>query len=129
MTLAVFIGLSGSDSANVQAIGWRAAPPEGSAGQTSAVVPLVGATANPDQLASLLSTLANEAYQFGWTGLQALVANLAEQPWTGAARTLLASPARAALTFGTGVLLYASGVLAMRRLMTASTNGVARAHS
>jgi hypothetical protein len=85
--------------------------------------------ANPDQLASLLSTLANEAYQFGWTGLQALVANLAEQPWTGAARTLLASPARAALTFGTGVLLYASGVLAMRRLMTASTNGVARAHS
>jgi len=84
---------------------------------------------HPDQLASLMSWMGNEAYQMGWTGLQALVANLAEQPWTGAARTLLASPARAALSLGTGILLYASGILAMRRLMTAPTNGVSRAHS
>ncbi len=79
---------------------------------------------HPDQLASLMSWLGNEAYRYGWTGLQAVVANLAEQPWTGAARTLLASPARAALSIGAGVLLYASGLLAMRRLMTAPTNGV-----
>ena len=84
---------------------------------------------HPDQLASLMSWMGNEAYQMGWVGLQALVANLAEQPWTGAARTLLASPARAALSLGTGILLYASGILAMRRLMTAPTNGVSRAHS
>lgn len=84
---------------------------------------------HPDQLSSLLASAGNEAVRFGWTGLQALVANLAEQPWTGAARTLLASPARAALTLGTGILLYASGLLAMRRLMTAPTNGVIRAHS
>jgi len=84
---------------------------------------------HPDQLASFLTSLGNEAYRFGWTGLQALVANLAEQPWTGAARTLLSSPARAALTLGTGILLYASGLLAMRRLLTAPTHGVTRAHS
>ena len=84
---------------------------------------------HPDQLASLMSWMGNKAFQMGWTGLQALVANLAEQPWTGAARTLLASPARAALSLGTGILLYASGILAMRRLMTAPTNGVSRAHS
>ena len=84
---------------------------------------------HPDQLTSLLSSLGNEAVQIGWTGLQALVANLAEQPWTGAARALLSSPARAALTTGAGILLYASGLLAMRRLMTAPTNGGARAHS
>jgi hypothetical protein len=84
---------------------------------------------HPDQLASLLSSLGNKAVQIGWTGLQALVANLAEQPWTGAARALLSSPARAALTIGAGILLYASGLLVMRRLMTAPTNGGAHAHS
>ena len=82
-----------------------------------------------DQLASLLSSAGNAAYQAGWTGLQALVANLAEQPWTGAARAFLSTPARVALTLGTGILLYASGLLAMRRLMTAPTHGVSRAHS
>ena len=84
---------------------------------------------HPDQLTSLLSSLGNQVVQIGWTGLQALVANLAEQPWTGAARALLSSPARAALTTGAGILLYASGLLAMRRLMTAPTHGVSRAHS
>ncbi|MEP6745995.1 MAG: hypothetical protein ABJB33_10910 [Gemmatimonadota bacterium] len=108
---------------------WRAVAAGVGLAVTGAGLSVAWSLGHPDQLASLVSSLGNAAYRFGWTGLQALVANLAEQPWTGAARTLLSSPARAALTLGTGILLYASGLLAMRRLMTAPTNGVARAHS
>ena len=108
---------------------WRAVAAGVGLAVTGAGLSVAWSLSHPDQLASLLTSLGNEAYQLGWTGLQALVANLAEQPWTGAARTLLSSPARAALTLGTGILLYASGLLAMRRLMTAPTNGVSRAHS
>lgn len=108
---------------------WRAVAAGVGLAVTGAGLSVAWSLSHPDQLASLLSSLGNEAYRLGWTGLQALVANLAEQPWTGAARTLLSSPARAALTLGTGILLYASGLLAMRRLLTAPTHGVARAHS
>jgi hypothetical protein len=108
---------------------WRAVAAGVGLAVAGAGLSVAWSLSHPDQLASLLASLGNEALQLGWTGLQALVANLAEQPWTGAARTLLSSPARAALTLGTGILLYASGLLAMRRLMTAPTNGVSRAHS
>ena len=108
---------------------WRAVAAGVGLAVTGAGLSVAWSLGHPDQLASLVSSVGNAAYRFGWTGLQALVANLAEQPWTGAARTLLSSPARAALTLGTGILLYASGLLAMRRLMTAPTNGAARAHS
>lgn len=108
---------------------WRAVAAGVGLAVTGAGLSVAWSLSHPDQLASLLSSFGNEAYRLGWTGLQALVANLAEQPWTGAARTLLSSPARAALTLGTGILLYASGLLAMRRLMTAPTHGVSRVHS
>jgi len=108
---------------------WRAMAAGVALAVSGAGLSVAWSLGHPDQLASLMSWMGNEAYQMGWTGLQALVANLAEQPWTGAVRTLLASPARAALSLGTGILLYASGILAMRRLMTAPTNGVSRAHS
>lgn len=108
---------------------WRAVAAGAVLAVTGAGLSVAWSLGHPDQLASLVSSLGNAAYRYGWTGLQALVANLAEQPWTGAARTLLSSPARAALTLGTGILLYASGLLAMRRLMTVPTNGVSRAHS
>jgi len=103
---------------------WRAVAASAALAVGGAGLSVAWSISHPDQLASLMSLMGEQAYQFGWTGLQAVVANLAEQPWTGAVRTLLASPARAALSLGAGILLYASGLLAMRRLLTAPTNGV-----
>jgi hypothetical protein len=103
---------------------WRAVAASAALAVGGAGLSVAWSLSHPDQLASLMSWMGEQAYQFGWTGLQAVVANLAEQPWTGAVRTLLASPARAALALGSGILLYASGLLAMRRLLTAPTNGV-----
>jgi hypothetical protein len=108
---------------------WRALAASAVLAVGGAGLSVAWSISHPDQLASLMSWMGAQAYQFGWTGLQAVVANLAEQPWTGAVRNLLASPARAAFTLGAGILLYASGLLAMRRLLTAPTNGVGHVHS
>jgi hypothetical protein len=108
---------------------WRALAASAVLAVGGAGLSVAWSISHPDQLASLMTWMGAQAYQFGWTGLQAVVANLAEQPWTGAVRNLLASPARAAFTLGAGILLYASGLLAMRRLLTAPTNGVGHVHS
>lgn len=108
---------------------WRAVAATAALAVAGAGLSVVWSLTHQDQLSTLVSGLGSAAYQYGWTGLQALVANLAEQPWFGAARNLLASPTRAALTLGAGVLLYASGLLALRRLLTAPTSGGAYARS
>jgi hypothetical protein len=83
--------------------------------------------ANQATLASLGSWLAAEGSHWLWLGLRAVASNVLEQPWYGAVRTWMATPGRIALTVGLALAAYLTGLLTLRRLMTAPTPRVADA--
>lgn len=96
----------------------------------AAVVAVAGASASaawslahPEAFPAASAWVAGEASQWFWITVRTLASNVAEQPWYGAARSLLGSPARAALVSACGILLYASGIVAMRRLLTPVARG------
>ncbi|MGH7532169.1 MAG: anti-sigma factor family protein [Gemmatimonadales bacterium] len=88
-----------------------------------ATVSAAWSLAHPDAFPAASAWVAGEASQWFWTTVRTLASNVTEQPWYGAARSLLGSPARAVLVSVFGVLLYASGIVAMRRLLTPAARG------
>ena len=97
---------------------WKALVAASAALVAGATVSVAWSLAHPDALPALGGWVAGEASQWFWVTVRTLASNVTEQPWYGAARSLLGSPARAVLVSAGCLLLYASGVLAMRRLLT-----------
>jgi hypothetical protein len=83
--------------------------------------------ANQATMASIGSWLAAEGSHWLWMGLRGVASNVLEQPWYGAVRTWMATPGRIALTVGLALAAYLTGLLTLRRLMTAPTPRVADA--
>lgn len=73
---------------------------------------------NRDTLLALGGWLASEAGQWAWVGLRGAALTLMEQPWFAGVRGLLDEPGRLALASALGTLVYVTGVLALRRLLT-----------
>lgn len=101
----------------------------------SVAVVLVGAMAasiiwtslNREVLTSAGNWLGGEATQWFWVALRGAFANVTEQPWFDAARRLLGGPIRLALVSAGATLLYAAGLVALRKLMTSPSEGAAHA--
>jgi hypothetical protein len=86
--------------------------------------------ANRDTLLAFGSWLSTEAGQWAWVGVRGTALTLMEQPWFAGFRGLLDAPGRLALASAFGTLVYLTGVLALRRLLTvpAPTQRVAHAN-
>ena len=80
---------------------------------------VVWTLANRDTLLAFGGWLATEAGQWAWVGLRGTALTLMEQPWFAGFRGLLDDPGRLALASAFGTLVYVTGVLALRRLLTA----------
>lgn len=101
---------------------------------TVAVLGSMGASiawslSHPDALASAGNWLLSEAGTWLWVGVRGLASNLFEQPWYDRVRSTLGSPERLAIFSGSLSLAYLTGVLTLRRLMTAPASGVTRARA
>ena len=71
--------------------------------------------------------LLGESSQLLWVSVQAVASNLLEQPWSREVRSFIAAPGRLLPVLGAASLVYASGLLALRRLMALPTAGAAHA--
>jgi hypothetical protein len=80
---------------------------------------VVWTLANRDTLLALGGWLVAEAGQWAWVGVRGAALTLMEQPWFAGFRGLLDEPGRLALASALGTMVYVSGVLALRRLLTA----------
>jgi len=72
------------------------------------------------ELDALLGSVGNGLSDLAWRALRAVAAGVTELPWYDAARAWLA-PSRLAPGLIGAVLLYGSGVLALRKLLTPTT--------
>lgn len=77
------------------------------------------------ELIALKQTVANEGMELLWTSLRALASMVIEQPWYGTLRAALDTPARLGVLATVGLLVYAGGVFALRRLLAAPIRRVA----
>ncbi len=82
---------------------------------------------NRELLESWGAWLLGESSQLLWVSVQAVASNLLEQPWSREVRSFIAAPGRLLPVLGAASLVYASGLLALRRLMALPTAGVAHA--
>lgn len=82
---------------------------------------------NRELLESWGAWLLGETSQLLWVSVQAVASNLLEQPWSREVRSFIAAPGRLLPVLGAASLVYASGLLALRRLMALPTAGVAHA--
>lgn len=82
---------------------------------------------NRELLESWGAWLLGESSQLFWVSVQAVASNLLEQPWSREVRSFIAAPGRLLPVLGAASLVYASGLLALRRLMALPTAGVAHA--
>jgi hypothetical protein len=107
-----------------------------SRGRTAAIAAsvLIGMTAsvawslgNRELLDSWGTWLLGESTRLLWVSVQAVASNLLEQPWSREVRSFIAAPGRLLPVLGAASLVYASGLLALRRLMALPTAGVAHA--
>lgn len=90
---------------------------------------IVWSLAHQDTLAALGSWLAAEAGQTAWLAIRGVASNFIEQPWYQGARALADSPVRLAVASGLAMLVYLTGVLALRRLLALPTQRVAHANA
>ena len=90
---------------------------------------VVWTLANRDTLLAMGSWLATQAGQWAWVGLRGAALTLMEQPWFAGFRGLLDDPGRLALASAFGTLVYVTGVLALRRLLTVPTPTQRVAHA
>jgi hypothetical protein len=103
----------------------------------SVAIMLVGAMAasiiwtslNRELLTSAGTWLGGEATQWFWVAVRGTFANVTEQPWFDAARRAFGAPVRLAAVSACIMLLYAVGLMALRRLMAfpSPTEGAAHA--
>ncbi|HEX2451316.1 MAG TPA: hypothetical protein VHJ69_09245 [Gemmatimonadales bacterium] len=80
---------------------------------------VVWTLANRDTMFAFGGWLASEAGQWAWVGVRGAALTLMEQPWFAGFRGLLDEPGRLALASAFGTMVYVTGVLALRRLLTA----------
>jgi hypothetical protein len=80
---------------------------------------VVWTLANRDTMLAFGGWLASEAGQWAWVGVRGAALTLMEQPWFAGFRGLLDEPGRLALASALGTMVYVTGVLALRRLLTA----------
>jgi hypothetical protein len=90
---------------------------------------IVWTALNRETLASAGDWLGGQATQWFWVAIRGAFANITEQPWFGPMRQALGAPARLALLSACAMLLYAGGVLALRKLMTFPSQGAAHARA
>ncbi len=83
---------------------------------------------HPEALAALGSWIRSEAWQAGWIAVRGLASNVIEQPWYSGLRQSLDHPARWGAGSAFVSLLYAGGILAMRRLMSDPARQVSHAN-
>lgn len=88
---------------------------------------VIWTAAHREVLQAAGSWLGGEASQWFWVALRGTFANITEQPWFEPARRVLGGPARLALLSAGAMLLYAGGLMALRRLMALPSQGVAHA--
>lgn len=67
------------------------------------------------------------ASQLFWVSVQAVASSLLDQPWFRDVRSFVFAPGRLLPVLGAASLVYASGLLALKRLMALPTTGVANA--
>ena len=67
------------------------------------------------------------ASQLFWVSVQAVASSLLDQPWFRDVREFVFAPGRLLPVLGAASLVYASGLLALKRLMALPTTGVANA--
>jgi hypothetical protein len=78
-------------------------------------------------LASLGAWLLTQGGQVMWLGVRGVASNFIEQPWYGAIRSAVETPARLAMISALMSLAYLGGVFALRRLLAVPTQQVAHA--
>jgi hypothetical protein len=84
---------------------------------------------NQDTMTAAGQWLTSLGGQALWVGIRGLAANLIEQPWYDSLRSFIGSPERFAVVSGSLTLAYLTGVLTLRRLLTAPTSGLVRANA
>ncbi|MGH7586411.1 MAG: anti-sigma factor family protein [Gemmatimonadales bacterium] len=67
------------------------------------------------------------ASQLFWVSVQAVASSLLDQPWFRDVRSFVFAPGRLLPVLGAASLVYASGLLVLKRLMALPTTGVANA--
>lgn len=75
------------------------------------------AAANPDAAAGLTTPALRDLGETLWVSVQGLSANAMEQPWFGAVRDALATPARALPAVAGVIALYSAALVGFRRLL------------
>ncbi len=73
---------------------------------------------NREVLASAGQWIGGEATQWFWVLLRGTFANVTEQPWFDSVRQGLGAPARLAAASAVAMMLYAGGLMALRKLMS-----------
>lgn len=92
----------------------------GLAGGTAVLLAsVVWSAANREAIELWLSGIFNSLLQTGWTVLRSVVA-LLDHPWVAEVRSAWLQPGRLVVAGVTLLLVYGSGVLALRRLLTPS---------
>lgn len=82
---------------------------------------------NRELLDGWLQFVANQGGEWLWTSLQTGVAAMTEQAWYAPVRDLLVSPVRTAAVAATSLLVWAGGLMALRRLVALPTGPVPNA--
>jgi hypothetical protein len=101
---------------------------------TVAVLGSMGASvawslSNQDTMTAAGQWLTSQGGQALWVAIRGLAANLMEQPWYDTLKSMVGSPERLAVVSGSLTLAYLTGVLTLRRLLTAPTTGLVRANA
>jgi hypothetical protein len=101
---------------------------------TVAVLGSMGASvawslSHQDTMTAAGQWLSSQGGQALWVGIRGLAANLMEQPWYDSFKSTVGSPERLAVVTGSLSLAYLTGVLTLRRLLTAPTTGLVRANA
>ncbi len=84
--------------------------------------------AHQDAMAALGTSLLADAQTLLWVAVRSTASTLIQQPWYEDARVLLGTPTRFVSALVLVSALYAGGVLAFRRLLTAPNPNVTHAH-
>lgn len=83
--------------------------------------------ANRELLDGWIQIVSTQGTEWFWGAVQAGAAAAAEQPWYAPVRDLLLSPVRTAAVVATGLLAWAGGMVALRRLVALPTGAVPHA--
>jgi hypothetical protein len=84
---------------------------------------------NQDTMTAAGQWLTSQGGQALWVAIRGVAANLMEQPWYDTFKSMVGSPERLAAVTGSLTLAYLTGVLTLRRLLTAPTSGLVRANA